>query len=106
MARSTELKRLRERYRQCLRSAQNTASSLNYAIRDLQRLIANQGACYNVDDVKGGTKYVDYLLERVISIYSNLVNNVIPGTQAKISNLNWRINDALRKEALERSGGA
>lgn len=104
MARSDDLKRERRRYQECLSNVTCTANSLSRSIATLKTLIEEQKEGYSVDDLGGGSNYLNYLLESENSIYSNIVNNIIPGTRNKISNLNWRIADAVQKEEMERRG--
>lgn len=104
MATSDELKLKRKQYISCLKNVQNTANNLSNSINSLQSLVKMQGSCYVVDDVNGGTNFLNYLLEKENGIYLNIVNNIIPGTQAKIDELEWKIIDAVAKEELEKEG--
>ena len=104
MAKSDELKNLRNRYRESLKNVQLTANAMAESIRALRSLIDVQSNCYCIDDIGGGSGYLNDLLETENAIYSNIVNNIIPGVQSKINNFDWKIKDALVKEAIEREG--
>ena len=104
MATAAELKRKKRLYKECLANVKNTGYELKSSIEKINSLLNIQGSCYKVDDVNGGSNYLDYLLETENSIYSNIVNNIIPGLNSKINNLEWQITDAEQKEALEKAG--
>jgi hypothetical protein len=104
LATSDNLKNERNSYIQCLNNVRNTASCLEKSIKSLQSIISIQNSCYKVDDLGGGSNFINDLLEIEKGIYSNIINNIIPSTETKINRLALRINDALQKEALEKAG--
>lgn len=101
MASSVYLKNKKEKYISCLNHATATANNLQTAIRILDSMINSQKSAYKVDDASGDGSHLSRLKAKEEKIYSNIVNNVIPGTKQIISNLNSQISDALAKEALE-----
>lgn len=104
MEKSTELKNKKTDYQECLRRVRNTATALEKSINTVNSAISTQSEAYNVDDVKGGTNYLNYLLEKENGIYSDIVNNVIPALTSKISGLTTEITDQTQKEALAKGG--
>ena len=101
MARSDDLKSDRDQYEYCLKRARNTANSLRQTISTMKSCRNIQNANYVVNDVRGGTKFLQYLIEREESILND-VNNIISATVDKINSLNWSISDAEKEEELEK----
>lgn len=101
MASSIYLKNKKARYVDCLNHATATANNLQTAIGILNSIINSQNGAYRVDDASGDGSHLSRLKAKEEKIYSNIVNNVIPGTRSIIDNLDYQITDALAKEALE-----
>lgn len=105
MASSWYLKNKRSRYVNCLNYATATANNLQTAISILESILNSQNSAFMVNDSSGDGNYVQRLLEKERRIYSNIVNNVIPGTRNIIRNLDYQIADARAKEALAAKNG-
>lgn len=100
MASSAYLKSKKEKYVSCLNHATATANNLKTAISILNSIISSQKGAYRVDDASGDGSHLSRLKAKEEKIYSNIVNNVIPGTKSIINNLEYQIADAVAKEAL------
>ena len=101
MLNSDFLKNKRDRYVNCLNNAVATANNLQMAIGIMNSVINVQNGSYKVDDGNADGSYLSRLKAKEERIYSNIVNNVIPGTQSIIDNLEYQIADAEAEEALE-----
>ena len=95
---------LKDKRRRIINSLQNvnsTAENLSSSISSLNRLSTMQNSCYQVDDSSGDGNYLVKLIEKEQSIYSNIVNNIIPSLRNRIESLDWEIADAESREAIE-----
>lgn len=101
MENSDYLKNKKNEYINCLNNAVATANNLQMAINILNSLINVQNDSYKVDDSTADGSYLSRLKAKEEKIYSNIVNNVIPGTRSIIDNLEYQIADAEAHEALE-----
>ena len=96
---SDVLKSKRNNYIESYNKVLNTSNSLASSISSLRSVLDIQNHCYSVNDVSGGSNYLEHLLEQENAIYSNLVNNVLPGIKDRVDSLNDSISDALRQES-------
>lgn len=101
MENSSYYKNRKIRYINCLNRVIATANNLQMAISLLESMIDVQKKAYRVDEANGDGNYLSHLLEKERKIYSNIVNNIIPGTKSIIQNLDYQIMDAEAREALE-----
>lgn len=101
MASSVYLKNKKAQYVNCLNNVIATANNLQTAISVLNSLINAQNGAYRVDDVSADGSHLSRLKAKEERIYSNIVNNIIPGTRSIIDNLDYQIADAVAKEELE-----
>ncbi len=101
MANSDYLKNKRIKYINCLNNAVATANNLQMSINILSSVINVQNNAYKIDDISAGESYLNNLKSKEERIYSNIVNNVIPGTRSIIDDLECQIMDAEAQEALE-----
>ena len=97
-----ELKNKKDSYKECLKNVINTANALASTISILKSTISIQSECYSVDDQNGGSNYLNYLLEKEESLYSEIVNNVIASLNSIICNLNIEI--SYKEQALAMGG--
>lgn len=91
MAYAYYLRNLRRRYYDCWWGARKTADQLYTSMGTLRSMISIQQSCYKVDDVGGGGNYLNYLYEKQLGIYNNIVNNILPWTYNKINSLDYQI---------------
>lgn len=101
MASSDFLRNKKAQYVNCLNNAIATANHLQTAISILNSIINSQNSAYRVDDASGDGSHLSRLKAKEERIYSNIINNVIPGTRSIINNLEYQIADAVAKEVLE-----
>lgn len=101
MARSDDLKEDRRQYEYCLGRARNTARTLRETISTMKSARSIQNSNYSVNDVRGGTNFLQFLIENEESILSD-VESIINSTVDKINDLNWSITDAENAEEIER----
>lgn len=104
MATAAELKQKKNDYKNCLIYIKNTRDELYASLEKLDSLLEIQGSCYKVDDIDGGDNYLTYLKETENNIYRNIVDNIIPGIESKITSLSYDITDAEEAEALAKAG--
>ena len=104
MAKSDDLQRKKDAYNRSLTQVKNTAYQLKSSIDKLASMIESQKSCYVIDDDTADDNYLVHLSETEEGIYKNIINNIIPGLNSKISSLSAQIKDAKQKEELEKDG--
>lgn len=85
----------------CLNNAIATANNLEMAINIINSVIDTQKSAYSVNDVSAARSYLNQIKAKEEKIYSNIVNNVIPGTRAIIKELDYKIKDAVMQEKMD-----
>lgn len=103
MDRSEQLKQLRSEYKSCLNNVRATAYSLREAINALITTISVQNNCYVLNDTNNNN-YLNNLLDKERSAYSNITDSIIPEINNKIYDLDIQIEEALQEEAAAEGG--
>ena len=98
MDKSEQLKQLRSEYKSCLNNVKSTAYSLREAINSLITTISVQNNCYVLNDTNNNS-YLNNLLDKERSAYSDMIDYIIPELNNKIYDLNIQIEEALQEEA-------
>ena len=73
-----DLENKQRQYEHSLAYVKATLSSLGNSIQKLESLIAVQAQCYSVNDVKGGSNFLNDLLDKEKYIYGLINNDIIP----------------------------
>jgi len=96
---SDVLKAKKREYKESYKKVSNTANALKGAIGSLKIAIQYQNSSYRINDVSGGSNHLDHVLEKEQEIYSNIVDNILPGIDSKIRGLEEDIERALEEES-------
>ena len=101
MLKSDVLLNQKAQYIKCKNNATEVAKNLNNARNELLEMVKVQTKGYKVDETSPFVNYTNSTIQKINNIYNNLVNNIIPGTNVLIKNLNYQIEDAKQEEFLK-----
>ena len=96
---SDVLKAKRDRYLECYNKVVIVTNNLAVAKKSLEFTIEKQKDSYRINDIPGGSQYLDHVLENENNLYNHIINNVLPNLKEVIESYNECIQDALIQES-------